>query len=205
MLSANAAASAFKTRVLYATVPASSSRRGCIHPMSAMRSITAHDVLALMRRVEERGSPSVAIKLRQYVSNVFQYAVITLRADADPASVLRGPVLKPPTENARPLSREELKRLFRQLPTYKSRRTAIAIQLLMMLFPRTIETCRSRWEEIDLGTAEWKAPRKRSNQGACISFRFPSKRCDCCANCRRYMEIASTCCRFSIAIEHVHT
>ncbi|MGT0190797.1 integrase arm-type DNA-binding domain-containing protein [Burkholderia sp. GbtcB21] len=26
-----------------------------------MRSITAHDVLALMRRVEERGSPSVAI------------------------------------------------------------------------------------------------------------------------------------------------
>nr|WP_249176277.1 site-specific integrase [Burkholderia cenocepacia] len=111
-----------------------------------------------MRRVEERGSPSVAIKLRQYVSNVFQYAVITLRADTDPASVLRGSVLKPPTENARALSREELKRLFRQLPTYKSRRTAIAIRLLMMLFPRTIELCRARWEEIDLGSAEWKVP-----------------------------------------------
>ncbi|MDN7586946.1 tyrosine-type recombinase/integrase [Burkholderia seminalis] len=123
-----------------------------------MRSVTAHDVLALMRRVEERGSPSVAIKLRQYVSNVFQYAVITLRADTDPASVLRGSVLKPPTENARALSREELKKLFRQLPTYKSRRTAIAIRLLMMLFPRTIELCRARWEEIDLGTAEWKVP-----------------------------------------------
>ncbi|MBR8210316.1 tyrosine-type recombinase/integrase [Burkholderia cenocepacia] len=123
-----------------------------------MRSVTAHDVLALMRRVEERGSPSVAIKLRQYVSNVFQYAVITLRADTDPASVLRGSVLKPPTENARALSREELKRLFRQLPTYKSRRTEIAIRLLMMLFPRTIELCRARWEEIDLGTAEWKVP-----------------------------------------------
>ncbi|WP_284890599.1 integrase arm-type DNA-binding domain-containing protein [Burkholderia sp. lyk4-R2A-23] len=123
-----------------------------------MRSITAHDVLALMRRVEERGSPSVAIKLRQYVSNVFQYAVITLRADTDPASVLRGSVLKPPTENARPLSREELKRLFRKLPTYKSRRTAIAIRLLMMLFPRTIELCRARWDEIDLGAAEWKVP-----------------------------------------------
>lgn len=123
-----------------------------------MRSVTAHDVLALMRRVEERGSPSVAIKLRQYVSNVFQYAVITLRADTDPASVLRGSVLKPPTENARALSHEELKRLFRQLPTYKSRRTAIAIRLLMMLFPRTIELCRARWEEIDLGTAEWKVP-----------------------------------------------
>ena len=123
-----------------------------------MRSITAHDVLALMRRVEERGSPSVAIKLRQYASNVFQYAVITLRADTDPASVLRGAVLKPPTENARPLSREELKALFRQLPVYKSRRTTIAIRLLMMLFPRTIELCRARWEEIDLATAEWRVP-----------------------------------------------
>ncbi|WP_438820579.1 phage integrase central domain-containing protein [Burkholderia lata] len=77
-----------------------------------LRSLTAHDVLALMRRVEERGSPSVAIKLRQYVSNVFQYAVITLRADTDPASVLRGSVLKPPTENARPLGRDEQRRSF---------------------------------------------------------------------------------------------
>nr|WP_249210490.1 site-specific integrase [Burkholderia cenocepacia] len=51
-----------------------------------------------------------------------------------------------------------MKTLFRQLPTYKSRRTAIAIRLLMMLFPRTIELCRARWEEIDLGTAEWKVP-----------------------------------------------
>ncbi|WP_410729317.1 tyrosine-type recombinase/integrase [Burkholderia sp. SIMBA_062] len=56
------------------------------------------------------------------------------------------------------MSREELKRLFRKLPTYKSRRTAIAIRLLMMLFPRTVELCRARWEEIDLGTAEWRVP-----------------------------------------------
>ncbi|KAB0685374.1 tyrosine-type recombinase/integrase [Burkholderia territorii] len=123
-----------------------------------MRSITAHEVLTLMRRVEKRGSPSVAIKLRQYVSNVFQYAVITLRADTDPASVLRGAVLKPPTEHARPLSREELKALFRQLPMYRSRRTTIAIRLLMMLFPRTAELCRARWEEIDLAAAEWRVP-----------------------------------------------
>ncbi|UVE65270.1 tyrosine-type recombinase/integrase [Burkholderia pyrrocinia] len=126
-----------------------------------MRSITAHDVLSLVRRVEERGSPSVAIKLRQYVSNVFQYAVITLRADSDPASVLRGSVVKPPTENARALSRDELKAIFRQLPTYKSKRTVIAIRLLMMLFPRTIELCRARWEEIDLGAAEWKVPAEK--------------------------------------------
>ncbi|WP_053059943.1 tyrosine-type recombinase/integrase [Burkholderia pyrrocinia] len=126
-----------------------------------MRSVTAHDVLALMRRVEERGSPAVAIKLRQYVSNVFQYAVITLRADTDPASVLRGSVVKPPTENARALSRDELNAIFRQLPTYKSKRTVIAIRLLMMLFPRTIELCRARWEEIDLGAAEWKVPAEK--------------------------------------------
>ncbi|HDR9051330.1 TPA: site-specific integrase, partial [Burkholderia vietnamiensis] len=93
--------------------------------------------------------------------SVFQYAVITLRADTDPASVLRGAVLKPPTEHARPLSRDELKVLFRQLPLYKSRRTTIAIRLMMMLFPRTVELCRARWEEIDLAAAEWRVPPKK--------------------------------------------
>jgi integrase len=123
-----------------------------------MRSITAHQVLTIMQRVEGRGSISVAIKLRQYVSSVFQFAVITQRADADPASVLRGAIIKPPTENARALDQGELSAIFRGLATYKGKRTALAIRLLMMCFTRTIELCRARWDEIDLETDEWKIP-----------------------------------------------
>ncbi|SAL88477.1 phage integrase family protein [Caballeronia choica] len=37
-----------------------------------MRLVTASQVLRLMERVEERGSPAVAIKLRQYISAVFR-------------------------------------------------------------------------------------------------------------------------------------
>ena len=103
-----------------------------------MRLVTASQVLRLMERVEERGSPAVATKLRQYISTVFQYAVITQRADADPASVLRGAVIKPATVHSRALSREEVAAIYRGMPFYQSRRTVLAIKLLMMSFTRTI-------------------------------------------------------------------
>lgn len=123
-----------------------------------MRSITAHHILAMIQRVEMRGCASVAIKLRQCTSSVFQYAVITQRADADPASVLRGAIIKPPTENARPLTHPEMHAIYRYLTHYQSRRTAIALKLLMFFFTRTIELCRARWEEIDLDANEWRIP-----------------------------------------------
>jgi integrase len=123
-----------------------------------MRSITAHQILAMIQRVDNRGCSAVAIKLRQNASSVFQYAVITQRADADPASVLRGAIIKPPTENARPLTRDELSTIYRYLTHYQSRRTAIAVKLLMLFFTRTIELCRARWEEIDLDAGEWRIP-----------------------------------------------
>jgi integrase len=124
-----------------------------------MRSINAHHVLAIIRKVEEGGAPAVAIKSRQYISSVFQYAIITQRADTDPASPLRRiEVAKEPTENARPLSRNELKAIFRALPHYQNRRTAIAVKLSMILFPRTIELVRAESREIDLAADEWRVP-----------------------------------------------
>ncbi|MDN7182593.1 integrase arm-type DNA-binding domain-containing protein [Caballeronia sp. SEWSISQ10-4 2] len=123
-----------------------------------MRSITASHALKLMERVEKRSSPAVAIKLRQYISATFQYAVITQRADADPASVLRGAVIKPSTVHSRDLSKDEIAAIYRGLPLYRSKCTALAIKLLMMFFTRAIELCRSRWSEINLVADEWRVP-----------------------------------------------
>ena len=123
-----------------------------------MRSITASHVLKLMERVETRGSPAVAIKLRQYILATFQYAVVTQRADADPASVLRGAVIKPSTVHSRDLSKDEIAAIYRCLPLYRSKRTVLAIKLPMMFFTRTIERCQSRWSEMDLVADEWRVP-----------------------------------------------
>jgi hypothetical protein len=56
-----------------------------------IRSVTAADVLAILDRATKRGAEVVALNLRQWCSQVFRYAVATLRADHDPASALRGP------------------------------------------------------------------------------------------------------------------
>jgi integrase len=123
-----------------------------------IRTITARHILAVMQRVEERGSPSVAIKVRQYISSAFQYAVITQRADADPASVLRGAVIKPTIQHSRDLAKEEISAIYRTMPFYKSRRTVLALKLLMMFFTRTSELVCADWDEFDLEIDEWRIP-----------------------------------------------
>jgi integrase len=123
-----------------------------------MRSITARHILTIMEHVEKRGSPTIAIKVRQYISSTFQYAVITQRADVDPASVLRGAVIKPATEHSRDLAKEEIGAIYRAMPFYQNRRTALAIKLLMMFFTRTIELVRAEWDEIDMDADEWRIP-----------------------------------------------
>ncbi|MDQ7977169.1 integrase arm-type DNA-binding domain-containing protein [Paraburkholderia sp. SARCC-3016] len=116
-------------------------------------------VLTVIRKIEAAGSPSIAIKARTYISNVFAFAIVEQRCEFDPASPLRAVTIeKPPIEHARPLSREELKAIFRAAAIYKNRRTAIAMKLLLMLFPRTIELVRAENHEISLKASEWRVP-----------------------------------------------
>lgn len=70
-----------------------------------IRSVTAADVLSILDRATKRGAEVVALNLRQWCSQVFRYAVATLRADHDPASALRGAVIRPPVNHSRPMDR----------------------------------------------------------------------------------------------------
>ncbi|WP_174953486.1 hypothetical protein [Burkholderia lata] len=75
----------------------------------------------------------------------------------------------------------------------------------MMLFPRTIELCRARWEEIDLGTAEWKVPPEKIKSRRLHIVPLPKQALGLLRELQEMMEIAGTSCRFCIATERVHT
>jgi hypothetical protein len=68
-----------------------------------IRNVTAAHLLAIVRRVEERGAETVAMMVRQWSSAIFRYAVSTLRADTDPAAALKGAIHRPRTKHAKPL------------------------------------------------------------------------------------------------------
>jgi integrase len=127
-----------------------------------IRSVTAAHILAIIKRVEERGAETVALLLRQWSSAIFRYAVSTLRADHDPAAALKGAIHRPKTKHAKPLSRDDIARFARALDAYGGyRTTVIALRLMLLTFVRTKELRQAPWTEFNLDRAEWRIPGPR--------------------------------------------
>ncbi|MDW5376793.1 tyrosine-type recombinase/integrase [Halomonas sp. HP20-15] len=122
-------------------------------------NVTAADVLKLMRSVEERGAPTVAILIRQWVGSIYQYAASTLRAEHDPSAPLRRAVKRPPIRHAQALTPDQLRTLAQSIPTKGGYRlTQIAMEVLMRTMLRTGEMRQGRWDEIHWMRAEWHVP-----------------------------------------------
>ena len=127
-----------------------------------IRAVTAAHLLAIIRRVEERGAETVALMVRQWSSAIFRYAVSTLRADTDPAAALKGAIHRPKTKHARPLSRDEIVKFTNTLESYGGHRTTvIALRLMLLTFVRTQELRTAPWAEIDFDRAEWRIDAQR--------------------------------------------
>jgi integrase len=127
-----------------------------------MRSITSADVLEIIKSISGRGAKAAAINVRQWISAVFCRAVANLRADADPAAALRRTVVRDPIEHARALSENEIKVFFARLAKFGGNRTtAIALNLLLLLWTRTAELRKAEWKEFNLDGARWVIPAGR--------------------------------------------
>lgn len=127
-----------------------------------MREITAAHILEIMRRMDGRGASAYALQVRQWISAVFCYGVVTLRADADPAAAVKGAVERGEINHSQPMSREQLGTYLAAVDQYKGFRcTVIALRLLPMLFTRTVELRAARWPEFDLDNALWTVPAER--------------------------------------------
>jgi len=127
-----------------------------------IRNVTAAHLLEIVRRIEGRGAETVALLVRQWASAIFRYAVATLRADADPASALKGAIHRPKVEHHKPLSRDQVADFVRALDSYGGyRTTVIALRLMLLTFVRTVELRAAHWTEINLERAEWRIPAER--------------------------------------------
>lgn len=120
--------------------------------------ITAPEILAVMRRIEGRGTLDTAHRAHQDCGQVFRYAVATGRAERDPTGDLRGAL---PTAAgghfAAITDPASVGELLRAIDGFKG--TFIvqcALKLAPMLFVRPGELRQARWQEFDLDKAEWK-------------------------------------------------
>lgn len=127
-----------------------------------IRNVTAAQLLDILQTMEDRGAATYALQLRQWCSAIFRHAVVTLRADADPAAALKGAIQRPPVEHSKPMTAEQIGDFKARLTKYGGNRTTtIALRLLLYLFPRTVELRKAPWPEFDLDAADWKIPPER--------------------------------------------
>ena len=123
-------------------------------------SIRPADILAVLRRVEERGAIETTHRVQQNCGQVFRYAVATARAESDPSRDLRGalPPWKP--EHYPTLTDPRaVGRLLRDIDSYDGGFiTRCAMKLSPLLFVRPGELRRAEWAEVNFDAAEWRIP-----------------------------------------------
>ncbi len=121
------------------------------------------ELLAALRRVEERGALDVASRVLQTARAVWRYAVATARAPRDIAGDLKGALTPHKRRHfaaiTDPTKLGELIRVIRGYQGGAIVRTAL--QLAPLLFQRPNELRGAAWAEIDLDKALWTVPAAR--------------------------------------------
>jgi len=125
-------------------------------------SLTAPELLAVLRKIESRGAHELRERVQQRASMIFRYAVATGRCERDPVSDLRGAFTSPTRYNHAALSQKDLPEFFAKLVEYDGEPTTkLAIRLLALTFVRTGELRGAQWVEFNLDAAEWRIPAER--------------------------------------------
>lgn len=120
--------------------------------------ILPKDILACLRRLEERGTIETAHRVLQITGQVFRYAVATGRADRDITPDLRGAL--PPAKGGHFASMTDPKQiapLLRAIDDYNgSYIVKSALQLAPLVFVRPGELRHVEWQHLDLEAKEWR-------------------------------------------------
>jgi integrase len=127
-----------------------------------IRKVSAAHLLEILQTMEKRGAETYAMQLRQWCSAIFRHAVVTLRADGDPAAALKGALSRPQINHSKPMSAEQIGDFKAKLTKYGGNRTTvIAMRLMLYTFVRTAELRKAPWTEFDIENVEWKIPPER--------------------------------------------
>lgn len=128
-----------------------------------IRTISAQDLLGVLRRMEARGVRDSAHRVLQRCGRIFRFAVASGRADRDPSRDLIGALA--PAQHSHfasitdPAAIGELLRAIDRYPGAFI--TRCALRLAPLLFVRPGELRQAEWAEFDFAKSEWRIPGRR--------------------------------------------
>ena len=129
--------------------------------------IEARQIVALVKKIEERGAREIASRTLGDIKQVFRYAIANGHGTHSPVSDIKPTdILKTvPVENMARVEADELPMLLRKIETYQGApATRLAMKLMCLTFVRTSELIEARWEEFNLKAKMWTIPPERMKQ-----------------------------------------
>lgn len=123
-------------------------------------SISAQELLVVLRKMESKGRYETAKRLRSTCSQIFRYAIATARADRDVAADLRGALIAPqPVHRPAITDPKGVGGLLRAIEAFEGHvNTKVALRLLPHVFVRPGELRHAEWADINLEKAIWLIP-----------------------------------------------
>ena len=120
------------------------------------------ELLAVLSKIEARGATEKVRKVRQRCGEVWKYAVVTGRAEYNPAPDLASAVSPHEKEHYAFLTQDELPEFLRTLNAYAgSVLVKIAMQLLILTGVRPGELRQAEWQELKKKKKVWNVPAER--------------------------------------------
>lgn len=120
------------------------------------------ELLAVLSRLNDRGATEKLRKIRQRCGEVFRYAIITGRAEYNPAPDLVSAFAPHKKEHYAFLKADELPEFFRVFNTYTgSLIVKLAMKLLILTGVRPGELRQAEWCEVDFENRLWEVPKER--------------------------------------------
>ncbi|MCX9070633.1 tyrosine-type recombinase/integrase [Citrobacter portucalensis] len=120
------------------------------------------ELMAVLSKLDERGATEKLRKVRQRCGEVWRYAIVTGRADYNPAPDLASAFAPHKKEHYAFLASDELPDFFRTLNTYSgSSVVKLAMRLQVLTGLRPGELRQGEWAEIDFDKRLWEVPPAR--------------------------------------------
>ncbi|MES1985151.1 MAG: integrase arm-type DNA-binding domain-containing protein [Pseudomonadota bacterium] len=126
----------------------------------AISEISAHELLAALKKIEATKRYDTATRARSTASQVFRFAIATARAERDIASDLRGALIAPKTTHRAAITTpKEAGALLRTIDDYDGHPlTRTALRILAHVFVRPGELRWAEWKEFDIEKRIWTIP-----------------------------------------------
>lgn len=126
--------------------------------------IQALELVAMTKKIADRGALDIAKRSFQTCSQIFRYAIAHGLATRNPAADIKPSdilVARRATNFAR-VDAKELPELLRHIDAYQGTPTTrLAMKLMALTFVRTSELIGAYWSEFDFEAAQWRIPAHR--------------------------------------------